>query len=170
MQKIKPPPPQPELFKRLLAILDFCYQPTKASQRGMNDTAIARALGVTRQTIVRMRDEPPEWPWWPVVLQAAISHVLPLIRRDKRRVVAKMLRELPEEMAEQIEQACEARDYLIDMLAQGPALSSELLKTANRGNISEARIKRAAKQMGIIKTREGKGKEHQSLWELPRLE
>lgn len=169
MRIINPPPYNEDLFFRLLAILDYCYSPTRAVKRGFNDTAIVRALGISRRTLDKMRNEGDQWPWWPSVMRDAISWVLPSLPKFKRRNVAKMLRRLPEEYAEQIEFANEARDYVLDHLANGPALSSELLSTANRGNISEARIKRAARQLGVIKKREGKaGKDHMSVWSLPR--
>lgn len=165
------PKPNPELFKKLLAILDYCYQPTKAVKIGMNDSALARALGVSRPTIYRMRQSPPDWMWWPAVLREAIAHILPYLPVYKRRNVAKMMRNMPEEVYEQVMKACEARDYVIEMLKDGPALSSELLATANRGNISEARIKKAARQLGVIKEREGKvGKNHGSVWSLPTMD
>lgn len=165
------PKANPELFKKLLAVLDYCYQPTRATKRGMNDSAIARALDVNRQTILRMREKPPEWVWWPKVMLQAIAHILPYLPVYKRRNVAKMLRVLPEDEFEQVMFGCEARDYIIEQLKDGPALSSELLKTANRGNISEVRIKQAAKQLGVIKQREGKvGKNHASVWSLPSIE
>jgi len=168
MKIIHPPEASPALFSKLLAIVDYCYAPTKARKRGFNDAGVARALGISRPTLEKFRNQGDDWPWWPAVMTAAIQHVLPYLPRYKRRLVAKMMRNLPEEIVHQIEFTTEARDYVLDMLATGPALSSEILSTANRGNISEARIKRAAKQLGVIKQREGKGKHHRSTWCLPR--
>lgn len=170
MKLIHPPEPNEDLFYRLLAILDYCYTPTKAIKRGFNDTAIARALDINRATVMKMREAVPKWGWWPTVIKDAITYVLPYIPRYKRRHVASMMRGLPEEIVEQIESACAAKDYLIDQLKEGPALSSELLSTANRGDLSEARIKKAAKALGIVKIREGKGKNHAATWSLPRFD
>jgi hypothetical protein len=160
----------PELFRKLLAILDSCYQPTKATVRGMNDRAIMRALGVSRSTLNKMRNEPPEWPWWPSVMRDAISDILPHLPQWKRRLINTKVRELPEDYILQIDQATEARDWLIEQLKDGPAVSSELLTTANRGNISVKRIKHAARALGIVKGRSGKGKDHVAIWSLPTVD
>jgi hypothetical protein len=160
----------PDLFYKLLSILDYCYAPTKASIRGMNDAAVRRALGISRRTLDKMRNECPQWPWWPSVMRDAVSDILPSLPQWKRRVINKKLRELPEDYIMQIEQATEARDWLIDQLKDGPAVSSELLSTANRGNISVDRIKRAAKALGVVKGRSGKGKDHVAVWSLPTHE
>lgn len=157
----------PELFFKLLAILDYCYAPTRAIKRGTNDAALMRVLGVSRRQLRSMRNECPEWPWWPSVMRDAVSDILPHLPKWQRRVANKKLRGLPEEMVHVMEAATEARDWLIEQLKDGPALSSELLSTANRGDISVHRIKRAAQALGVLKTRAGRRKDHVSLWSLP---
>lgn len=157
-----------ELLTELLRILDYCYVPRKLKKRAFNDTAVARALSINRRTLQQLRAKPPlkKW-WWTSVIRDAIIQVLPTLPKWKRRNIAKMMRALPDETVEQIENACAARDYVIDMLKDGPAVGTELLLAANRGNLSEYRIKKAAKLLGVIKSREGKGKDHLTVWSLP---
>jgi hypothetical protein len=162
--------PNPELYFKLMAILDYCYAPTRAIKRGMNDSALMRVLGTSRRNIRTMRNECPDWPWWPTVMREAIADILPHLPKWQRRLVNKKLRELPEDYVQHIEYATEARDWLIAQLKDGPAIVSELLSTANRGDISVIRIKRAAQALGVLKTREGRRKDHISVWSLPTSE
>lgn len=170
MRVVPPPQPNEELYFELLRILDYCYAPTKASKRSYNEAAVARALGVTRKTLDRLRDRYDGWHGWTSVMRDAIIHVMPILPKFKVRHIRKWMRELPEEIIEQIELECEATDYLRDKLAGRPRGVEvwEIMSTAERGNISEIRIRRAAKKMGVKHKREGKGRFHLGYWVLPR--
>lgn len=63
----------------------------------------------------------------------------------------------------------EAKEYLADALQSGPKPVTDLLKGARAQGISERTLRRAKKDMGIEKQKQGFGDSGQWVWELPKM-
>lgn len=166
MKVYQPPEADKSVLPTLLAAYETMFSPTRGAAQ-TNIAACARFLAISRSSYLNILKS--DWPWWPVVLRDAIAYLLPHLPTWKRQAISPFLRELPYDFVSPIEEAVDIRDWLIDQLKDGPVHAKKLLSPTNRGLYKPDRIKRAARAMGVIKIRKGKGKEHKVYWRLPVL-
>lgn len=94
-------------------------------------------------------------------------------KAPRRFVMGKFVHDVDAEMAnddtDRIEQLKveEAVDFLRAILANGEVESQQVYKQAETERLSDRTIRTASLKVGVIKRREGVGKEHRSLWALP---
>lgn len=178
------PPLDLKLFRELRKILFLTFNG--------NDSACARALGISRITWVRWDTIPPTWPYWNYILRLVITSSI-RIYNDKYhkdsfitaktkskawthlQKIRKRLAQLPDdgELLAQIEEHTYTRtaseEYLRQLLLHGPLAWSIIRKPANSGGYSEAVLRRAARTLGVIKQQIGFGEDKDSVWSLPEV-
>lgn len=61
----------------------------------------------------------------------------------------------------------DAKEFLEELLLEGPRPKKEVIALAENRSFSQRTIERAAKNLGVVTTRQGKGRSHTANWELP---
>lgn len=156
-------------------LIDLLFQATKG-----NTAYCCRLLEISRPTWYKWIKEPPTAWYWPMVIRAAIKHVLSQVVAQRRmtstkwrRSIKEALNAIPEskewelEIAEMAYDAQGAERHLRDLLAARGKWWSDIQKTANSGGYSKVMLRRAAKNIGIIMKQEGYGADKDSYWRLP---
>lgn len=160
------------------ALLDLLFEATKE-----NNAYCARLCGVDRRTWLKWNTAPPtEW-YWPMVLRAAIKHVMSQMIAQRRATTHKFRRRIleamsripknddwQEEIAEMAYTAQGAELHLRTLLARRGKFWSEIQLAANNGGYSKAMLRTAARNIGIVKRQEGFGEDKDSFWRLPTEE
>lgn len=170
VKKMKPLPPINH--EEFYALTDLLYEALSG-----NVKACAELLGISRATWKKWETEPPEWPWWNLILRTAIKHTLTGMVGRRRSPAAKhrqyirdALARIPDsqELVESIEAG--AYDYsstetwLRRALLRGPRPYDELRVEAN---VSPRVLRTAAKGIGVVKEQIGFGENKRSVWRLP---
>lgn len=144
-----------------------------------NHTQCAKLCGVSRKTWKKWETEPPDWPWWNLVLRAIIKHHITALRGRKgltaqhRQRVMESLHRIPDSAAfiEEIDREAYrisgASAHLRRLLTPGGRWLSDILKPANSGGYTEQSLRRGARELGVVRKVEGYGKDKDSYWRLP---
>jgi hypothetical protein len=144
-----------------------------------NHSACARVLGVSRLTWRKWEKEPPTWPWWNLVLRHIIkSYLAPLAARrgltkKHRQVLLDRFNSLTDgsEMLDEIDRLAYdiagAATHLRRLLSRKGMFWDEIRLPAHCGGYNMKTLRRAAKQIGVIKSSEGYGENKRSYWRLP---
>ncbi len=161
-------------LKEFEALTDLLYEAVNG-----NTSAVARVLGIDRRTYESWIHTPPQWPWWNIVLRMAVKQVMigikgrrgsPTIQhvaniRDALNRIPNST-ELLDEISSQAWEYRECEIHVRQLLAYGPMNWSEIHKAANSGGFTIRQLRAAAKDLGVIKTREMQG---DSVWSLPEV-
>lgn len=144
-----------------------------------NYSACAKLLGISRHTFKRWEKVPPTWPYWNVVLRHVIKHTLAGIiqkrgatAKHKKRILA-AFNAIPDStaFADEINNLAynnaAAETHLRRLLSPGGMFFDEICKAANSGGFDEKTLRRAARNLQIVKTQEGYGEHKRSFWRLP---
>jgi hypothetical protein len=144
-----------------------------------NHAACARALGISRITWKRWEKEPPTWPFWNIVIRHVIKSYLPqlaarrgLTEKHRARIILQLsaLRdadELGEEIGTLAYQLSGAEAHLRQLLSRKGMFWHEIRAAANCGGYTSKTLRKAARNLGVVKTQEGYGEEKRSYWRLP---
>lgn len=145
-----------------------------------NVSAITRLLGINRKTWKRWEKEPPEWPYWNLVLRYIIKHTLTgMIGRRRspaskhKQYIREALARIPksDELMEEIENAAyelsAAETHVRRLLLRGPMPWHEI---RIKSNFTPRVLRTAAKSLGVVKEQLGYGEEKISVWRLPTTE
>lgn len=139
----------------------------------------AKLLGISRQTWKRWEKEPPDWPYWNLVIRYVIREYLGamqarkgLTRKHRHRIMAALQRiENHEELGEEISRiaynlnGCER--HLTQLLATGGMFWDEIRLPANSGGYSERTLRKTARILNLRMSQEGFGPNKRSFWRLP---
>lgn len=147
-----------------------------------NKSGAARALGISRTTFVKWDTDPPEWPYWNMVMRQVIldvcssmkvhSHTKSAIRLHRQEIF-RQLAKLPKsdplsyELLDLQYDMSAASTHMRNLLIRKGMYQDKIMLPANNGGFSRKMIERAAQRLGIIKTIEGYGENKRSFWRLP---
>lgn len=141
--------------------------------------ACARVLGIHRNTWKKWEQEPPTWPWWNIVLRHVIKTLLSSIAsrrgltRKHRHTLLEQFNRIPDgqQILEEVENLAYdisgAAAHLRRLLLRKGMFWDEIRLPANCGGYTTKTLRKAAKQIGIVKTSEGYGEDKRSYWRLP---
>jgi len=159
-------------LKEFEALTDLLYEATNG-----NISATCRILAIDRRTWDRWIKQPPQWPWWNLILRTAIKHMMIGIKgrrgspaRAHAAYVRDALARIPNstELLEEIEiqsyQYRECEVHIRNLLSHGPMNWEDIQKAANSGGYSRKQLRTAAKALGVVKDRVPAG---DSVWSLP---
>ncbi len=144
-----------------------------------NAAGCARALGISRITWKRWEKDPPQWPFWNLVIRHVIKSYLPqlaarrgLTRKHQARIIAQLsaLRDgdqLGEEIGTLAYQLSGAEAHLKALLLRKGMFWHEIRTAANCGGYTSQTLRKAARGLGVVKTTEGFGEKKRSYWRLP---
>jgi hypothetical protein len=144
-----------------------------------NSAACARALGISRVTWKRWEKDPPQWPFWNLVIRHVIKSYLPAlasrrgISRQHHQRIIKQLAELRdadslgEEIGNLAYEAAGAETHLRRLLSRKGMYWHEIRAVANAGGFTSKSLRKAARAIGVVKTQEGYGDRKRSYWRLP---
>lgn len=171
--QLKTPELNEDLFHELMNILYFIHTPKRPTSRLLNDAAVARCLGISKHRLLNMREKAPKEWWWNTVLREAIARETQQLPAKRQRKVWKRLHRYNADpsyvgaAAGYTDKQMKARKLLLRVLREGPTLYDTIRQEANGAGVKENMIHTISDQLGIVKQRVGKGKEHRSLWMLP---
>ena len=144
-----------------------------------NHSACARVLGISRMTWKKWEQEPPTWPWWNLVLRHIIKQYLAplaarrgLTKKHRQRILDRF-NEIPNgsEMLDEIDDLAYdlagAAAHLKRLLLRKGMFWDEIRLPANCGGYTPKTLRRAAKDIGVVKSQEGYGEGKRSYWRLP---
>lgn len=156
------------------ALTDLLYELLKGNQ-----AACARALGISRPTWKRWEKEPPQWPWWNLVLRNVITELLAHLNgrggitnhhrnriRDSLSKISKS-ETLIEEAERLSYEYTGAEAHLRRLLSRKGMWWSDIKLAANSGGYTKRTLRVAAAKLRVIKTQEGYGSDKDSYWRLP---
>ncbi len=145
-----------------------------------HDMHAAKAMGVSYKTWMKWYHSPPSWPYYNVVMIHIITARLRGLNISRkgftqdqywyfRQALAKLKSgtQIQSDIEDAAVQAHGAEEHLRDLLAQRGMYWDQIRLPAHSGGYSPARLQRAAKAVGVIKTQEGFGTDKRSWWELP---
>lgn len=145
----------------------------------------AHALDVSYSTYLKWEHNPPSWPYWPVVMEHVLRARLRGLRisRDESytsdkywRITQQLLKHsqhqgLTDAIEDQALEVLGAADHLRRSLSTKGMYWDEInANNRTRGYYSARALQKAAKKLGVIKTREGFGPDKRSYWRLPTLQ
>lgn len=176
--KIYPPKKNPILSAQLLDLIYTALAPRIDRTRDLNHSAVARILGISRPTVLKWLNEMDTQnlltvsnPWQNEIFLSVLRYLLPQIKPDRRKYINHSLRQLLEvhdaPSIIPIIREQEADYYLQKTLSLGPQSTTYIFATANKGQLKDKAIRRAAKRLGVIKKREGFGKKQKIFWMMP---
>lgn len=174
--RVKKIPAPPKLnTDEFMALTDLLYEAVSG-----NISACCRLLGINRKTWKKWETEPPEWPYWNLVLRFVIKHTLTgMIGRHRspaakhRQYIRDALARIPrsDELIEEIEagayELSAAETALRKLLARGPM---PWHKIRVKLNFTPRVLRTAAKSLGVTKEQLGYGEDKISVWRLPATE
>lgn len=157
------------------ALTDLLYEALDG-----NNAKCARLLGVSRTTWMKWNKEPPEWPYWNIVLRHILTQILAALQarrgsklwRKKGHIVQALSRlkhsdEFSEEVSHLAVSYTEAERHLLKILGGGGMYWDKIKLPAHSGGHSPRMLRAAAKQLGVRQTQEGYGEDKRSFWTLP---
>lgn len=167
--------PTPILNKKEFeALTDLLYELLKGNQMGC-----ARVLGINVRTWKKWEKEPPEWPWWNLVLRSVIIELLAnmkemggITKHHRNRILEGLTRikrsDTLIEEAERLSYEYRGAEAHLRRLLRDKGMFIDKIRLAgNSGGYTEKALRVAARRLGIVKTQEGYGENKRSYWRLP---
>lgn len=156
------------------ALTDLLFEACKEKHQ-----TCAKLLGISPITWRKWESNPPRWPWWNLVIRHVIKEYLAAmesrrgITRKHRLRIKERLRlidrheDLNEEIVLLATNLSGAQRHIRLTLGGKGMFWDELRKPANSGGYSEPTLRKASRQLGVVKTQEGYGDHKRSYWRLP---